>query len=209
MIENIMTDNSIPNAVFLRQAVATDIPELETLLNRCYRFEEGWTNETEIIGGIRTNQDELKSVIDDAKQYLFVYPQTDTGDREGQETGEILGCINVAIEDEDDSQEDCAYIGLFAVNPKLQGGGVGRVMLAAAESFVQSCLPDHQVSADGESNDKLIKMLVLNGRDKMLAYYERRGYINTGNTQAFSADDNSVEAKDKELYFIEIAKVIN
>ena len=203
MTENIMTDNSMPNAVFLRQAVATDILELETLLNRCYRFEEGWTNETELIGGIRTNQDELKSVIDDAKQYLFVYPQTNTGDRDGEETGQILGCINVAIE------EDCAYIGLFAVHPELQGSGVGRVMLEAAESFVQSCLPDHQVSADGEPNDKLIKMLVLNGRDKMLAYYERRGYVNTGNTHVFSADDNSVEAKDKELYFIEIVKSIS
>lgn len=202
-----MTDHSMPNAVFLRQALATDIPELESLLNRCYRFEEGWTNEAELIGGIRTNQDELKSVIADAQQYLFVYPQTDTGDRDGEETGEILGCINVAIEGA--GQEDCAYIGLFAVNPELQGSGVGNVMLQAAETFVQSCFPDHQVSADGESNDKLIKMLVLNGRDKMLAYYERRGYVNTGKTQAFSADDNSVEAKDKELYFIEIEKIID
>lgn len=203
-----MADNSVPNPVFLRQAVASDIPELETLLNRCYRFEEGWTNEVELIGGIRTNQDELKAVIDDAKQYLFIYPQTSTGNRDGEETGEILGCINVEIEDES------AHIGFFAVNPELQGSGVGNVMLQAAETFVQSCFPDANTSsADSLSKEvatnKTIKMLVLNGRDKMLAYYLRRGYVSTGNTQSFSEASNSNEAQDNDLYFIEIEKSIS
>lgn len=203
-----MADNSVPNPVFLRQAVAADIPELETLLNRCYRFEEGWTNEVELIGGIRTNKEELKAVIDDAKQYLFIYPQTSTGNRDGEETGEILGCINVEIEDES------AHIGFFAVNPELQGSGVGNVMLQAAETFVQSCFPDANTSsADSLSKEvatnKTIKMLVLNGRDKMLAYYLRRGYVSTGNTQSFSEASNSNEAQDNDLYFIEIEKSIS
>lgn len=207
--ENAMTDNvtyanATPSSVFLRQALVKDIPKLETLLNRSYRFDEGWTNEKSLVGGVRTNQDELASVISDAKQYLFVYPKTDTGHREGVETGEILGCINVDI------QDDSAYIGFFAVNPDLQGSGVGNVMLQAAETFVQSCLTDDQASPSQQAaNDKVIKMLVLNGRDKMLAYYQRRDYVCTGHTQSFSENDSEGNPKDKELYFIEIEKVID
>ena len=40
-------------SVFLRQAEADDIDALEQLLNRCYRQTEGWTNEADLIGGIR------------------------------------------------------------------------------------------------------------------------------------------------------------
>ena len=203
MTDNVTSANATPSQVFLRQAVATDIPKLETLLNRSYRFDEGWTHEKSLVGGVRTNKDELTSVINDAKQYLFVYPQTDSGDREGDETGEILGCINVEL------QEDSAYIGFFAVNPDLQGSGVGNVMLQAAETFVQSCLPDHQASPNDSSSeqvahDKVIKMLVRSGRPKMLAYYERRGYVDTGNTQPFIEASSS-----EEVYFIEIEKVIS
>ena len=45
--------------VFLRQAEASDIDALEQLLNRCYRQAVGWTNEADLIGGIRTTKDEL------------------------------------------------------------------------------------------------------------------------------------------------------
>lgn len=202
--ENIMTSNSMLNQVFLRPALATDILELETLLNRCYRFDEGWTNEKALIGGVRTNVNELKSVIDDTQQHLFIYPQTDNGQRDGQEAGEILGCINVAIED------NSAYIGFFAVNPELQGSGVGSAMLEEAENFAQRYFSNSKITPEQEfseqaSNDKSIKMLVLNGRPKMLAYYQRRGYVCTGNTQAFLEDNNEI----KDLYFIEIVKIID
>ena len=79
--------------VFLRQAEASDIDALEQLLNRCYRQAEGWTNEADLIGGIRTTKDELLAVIADPKHYVFIYPKTTTGERDGKETGELLGCI--------------------------------------------------------------------------------------------------------------------
>ena len=182
-------------SVFLRQATLSDIPKIETLMNRCYRFNEGWTNEADLVGGIRTTQDELQSVIGDGKQYFFVYPKTDTGHRDGSETGEILACINVTV------SEDSAYIGMFAVNPELQGTGIGGTMISAAETFAK-----RHLSGDDKLANPMMKMLVLNGRPKLLAYYERRGYLPTGNTEPFPEDGNNGEPKQQGLYFLELAK---
>ena len=192
-----MTDNHSDSPVFLRLAVLSDIPALETFLNRCYRFDEGWTNESELVGGIRTTQNELKNVIADPKQYLFVYPETDNAQRDGTETGKILGCINVGIEN------GSAHIGMFAVNPELQAGGIGSTLLQAAETFAK-----RHLSATDSENPTVIKMLVLNGRPKLLDYYQRRGYTNTGNTEPFPEDGNNGEPKKDGLYFLELAKTL-
>lgn len=202
-----MTDDHKDNSVFLRLAEFSDIPALESFLNRCYRFDEGWTNEFELVGGIRTNQDELKSVIADPKQYLFVYPKTDNAQRYGEESGEILGCINVGI------HGGSAHIGMFAVHPELQGCGVGNTLLQAAETFAQRHLSTNNLSTDnsstGAENPTVIKMLVLNGRPKLLAYYQRRGYLSTGNTEPFPEDGNNGEPKKDGLFFLELAKSIS
>ena len=207
-----MTDDHKDNSVFLRLAEFSDIPALESFLNRCYRFDEGWTNEFELVGGIRTNQDELKSVIADPKQYLFVYPKTDNAQRDGVESGEILGCINVGIHD------GSAHIGMFAVHPDLQGCGVGNTLLQAAETFAQrhlstGSLSNENLTTDNSSssaeNPTVIKMLVLNGRPNLLAYYQRRGYLSTGNTEPFPEDGNNGEPKKDGLFFLELAKSIS
>jgi len=193
-----MTETS----VFLRQAMASDISALESLLNRCYRQNEGWTNESALIGGIRTTQKELERVISDPNHYLFVFPKTKNGTRDGEETGEILGCIDVEI------KHDGAYIGMFAVNPELQGNGVGNTMLNAGEVFAARHL-NHRKNTQGKSSPALIKLFVLDGRSQLQAYYERRGYVATGNTEAFPEDGNNGTPKKEGLYFLELAKTID
>lgn len=205
--KDINNERVMAKEVFLRPALITDIAALETLINRCYLFEEGWTSESELVGGIRTNQDEIRSVIEDDNQHFFVYPQTNS-EYDNKETGELLGCINIGIE------EDGAYIGFFAVNPDLQGSGVGTILLEKAEVLAKGYLTEQCLAKQKEQNNtvdkKPIKMLVLKGRDKMLAYYQRRGYICTGNTQSFSNNDSKgSDSKDNELHFTEIAKAID
>ncbi len=46
-----MSNKATVNEAFPSLALATNTPVLTTLLNRCYRFEEGWTNDTALIGG--------------------------------------------------------------------------------------------------------------------------------------------------------------
>jgi len=193
-------------SVFLRQAQADDIGALEQLLNRCYRETAGWTNEADLIGGIRTTSAELAAVINDPNHYYFVYPKTTTGDRDGEEMGEILGCIAVDIKTDADSNNK-AYIGMFAVDPELQGHGVGNVILQAAETFAI-----RHLSSDGQAADKkpaCLTMSILSHRPELLAYYQRRGYQLNGNKIPFPNDGNNGEPKREDLELLELEKMVH
>lgn len=202
-----MAQQRAKDKVFLRVATLEDVPALESLLNRCYRNAEGWTNESQLIGGIRTTQDELKRVIEDSNQYLFVYPQTETEQRDGQETGEMLACICVQGQPESDAIKEAvndqgsrkAYIGMFAVHPELQGQGIGDVVLTAAETFAMRHF-------GSETHPCRLTMSILNHRPELLAYYQRRGYQLTGESIAFPDDGNNGEPLRDDLRLLELEK---
>ena len=209
--EIINKNHKSKDAVFLRQAKADDIGALEQLLNRCYRETAGWTNEADLVGGIRITQAELASIIENPKHYLFVYPKTTTGTRDGNETGELLGCIAVDIKDDADSNKDDqntsadkdkAYIGMFAVHPELQGCGVGNVILQAAETFATRHLADN-------GQPSRLTMSILSHRPELLAYYQRRGYQLNGNKMPFPDDGNNGEPKRQDLVLLELEKIVN
>ena len=204
--DNINNDNANKDSVFLRQAEASDIDALEQLLNRCYRQTEGWTNEADLIGGIRITQDELASTIANPKHYLFVYPKTITGERDGEETGELLGCIGVDMQ-VNAAGDKKAYIGMFAVHPELQGQGVGNVILQAAETFAGRHLqPDEQAT---DKKPARLTMSILSHRPELLSYYQRRGYQLNGNKMPFPNDGNNGEPKRQDLELLELEKPVS
>ncbi|MBP6495761.1 MAG: GNAT family N-acetyltransferase [Psychrobacter sp.] len=203
-------------SVFLRQADIEDIDALEQLLNRCYRQTEGWTNEADLVGGIRITQDELASTIANPKHYLFVYPKTITGERDGEETGELLGCIGVDMKinagSNQSSYNKSAYIGMFAVHPELQGQGVGNIILQAAETFAARHLQSDKQATDSQATDKKparLTMSILSHRPELLSYYQRRGYQLNGNKMPFPNDGNNGEPKRQDLELLELEKMVN
>lgn len=204
--DNINNDNANKDSVFLRQAEASDIDALEQLLNRCYRQTEGWTNEADLIGGIRITQDELASTIDNPKHYLFVYPKTITGERDGEETGELLGCIGVDMQ-VNAAGDKKAYIGMFAVHPELQGQGVGNVILQAAETFAGRHLQPGEQASD--KKQARLTMSILSHRPELLSYYQRRGYQLNGNKMPFPNDGNNGEPKRQDLELLELEKPVS
>lgn len=197
--------------VFLRQAEASDVDALEQLLNRCYRQAEGWTNEAGLVGGIRTTKDELLAVINDPKHYVFIYPKTTTSERDGKETGELLGCIAVDIKDDVATNQRAgnqkAYIGMFAVLPELQGLGVGHQILQAAETFAQRHLQANTQTP--AQNPARLTMSILSHRPELLAYYQRRGYRLNGNSMPFPVDGNNGEPKRQDLELLELEKLVS
>ena len=197
--------------VFLRQAEASDVDALEQLLNRCYRQAEGWTNEADLVGGIRTTKDELLAVINDPKHYVFIYPKTTTSERDGKETGELLGCIAVDIKDDVATNQRAgnqkAYIGMFAVLPELQGLGVGHQILQAAETFAQRHLQANTQTP--AQNPARLTMSILSHRPELLAYYQRRGYELNGNSMPFPVDGNNGEPKRQDLELLELEKLVS
>ena len=189
--------------VFLRQATLDDVPALLDLLNQCYRDEVGWTNEAHLVGGIRTTAAEIESVIANKRHYLFVYPEVkqliakDSDVSDTTETGNLLGSIAVEIK----SEQDTAYIGMFAVHPSLQGQGVGNEILQAAETFA-----GRHLKKDNPDNKTRVTMSILSQRPELLSYYQRRGYALNGESMPFPEDGNNGEPKCEGLKLLGLQK---
>jgi ribosomal protein S18 acetylase RimI-like enzyme len=64
---------------------------------------------------------------------------------------------------------------MFSVSPVLQGKGVGRALLEAAEVQAK------------QFNCHTITMTVISTRAELISWYERRGYAFTGEIQPFHA----------------------
>lgn len=179
------------NAVQLRIARQQDVENLVTLLNRCYRSDEGWTNEAALIGGIRTTPEEMTALIDNPNVYLFVFENPHDSD-------DLLGSISVDFSPI--NHQPAAYIGTFAVHPAVQGRGIGDTMLSAVETFA--------IRHAHAKNVTYLSMSILSHRPELLSYYQRRGYLLTGEKMAFPRDGNNGDPKRDDVFLEFLQKPI-
>lgn len=145
----------------LEPATLADLPELHALVERAYRGETargGWSHEADLLTGPRTSVEELRSFLD-AGESLLVW-------RDG---GAIRACVRLVR-----ASEDLVYLGMLTVDPALQGCGMGKTLLAAAELHAKAQL--------GASR---MEMQVFSRRRELLSFYERRGYRPTGERRPF------------------------
>lgn len=145
----------------ITKATFTDIPELNILINSAYRGEEskkGWTTETDLIGGIRIDEDMLGEYF--SNEAITILKYTDDNSR-------ITGSVYLEV------KGDKLYLGMFSVSPALQGKGVGRALLEEAELIAR------------QLNCHTITMTVIRSRTELISWYERRGYAFTGEIQPF------------------------
>lgn len=148
-----------------RAATEADIPALVALVTSAYRGEAsraGWTTEADLLDGQRIDPDVLRTDLQRPRSRVLV----------AERAGQMLACAHVADEG------GTGYFGMFAVHPGLQGGGVGGRVLAEAERVVREdfALP-------------LMRMTVIDVRDELIAWYERRGYRRTGIFKPFPYGD--------------------
>jgi len=151
-----------PGSLTFRVATFADAPAVVALVQSAYRGEGargGWTTESDLLGGQRTDLDEVLGLI--AREGSVVL----LAEREGG----LAGCCHVERVD----GGEC-YFGLFAVPPAGQRGGVGRALLAEAERVARE---DWGCGA--------MTMTVLDVRVELLEWYERRGYRRTGEHRPF------------------------
>ncbi len=148
-----------------RTATAADIPALIELVTSAYRGETsraGWTTEADILDGQRIDADGLLADLLRPRSAILI------AEREGN----MLACCHVADE------EGHGYFGMFAVSPAAQGDGIGKQVMQHAERYVAKHwqLPD-------------MRMTVIDCRDELIAFYERRGYARTGIKKPFPYGD--------------------
>lgn len=162
-------------------ATEQDVPALSQLVNRSYRGDssrKGWTTEADLLGGIRTDEDGLRTMLQNPAATILKY----------EDAGLLLGCVYV------EEKGDELYLGMLTVSPEAQAGGIGKQLMAAAE----------QIAHKGHC--RAIKMTVISQRHELIAYYERRGFRHTGETEPFPMDDPRFGLPKVPLSFIVMKK---
>ncbi len=166
------------------KAELSDTKALNILINSAYRGESskaGWTTEADILGGQRTDEEDLRTIISNDGCTILKYTN---------DAGEIISCVRLEKHDKK------MYLGMLTVSPVLQNGGIGKQMMAASENLAK------------EVNCNTIYMQVIKGRDELIAWYERQGYIDTGERKPFPMHDPRFGIPRKELEFIIMEKAL-
>lgn len=148
-----------------RTAVDADIPGLVDLIESAYRGDAsraGWTTEADLLGGRRTDPEGVAAVVRHETGLLLI----------AERDGTLTACCQL------EHRGDHAYFGMFAVRPALQGGGLGRAMLAEAERTAQETWGAREM-----------RMTVIRQRTELIEWYERRGYRRTGEFSPFPYGD--------------------
>jgi ribosomal protein S18 acetylase RimI-like enzyme len=161
--------------VTFRFADSADIPELVALVESAYRGDssrQGWTTEADLLEGQRIDAEGVQADIDRADS-LVLLVVTEAGSGSPVTDTSLLGCVHIAR-----TAPGLGYLGMFAVRPGGQGLGLGKRILAEAERRMAQ---DWAITT--------VEMTVLDARTELLAFYERRGYVRTGEHKAFPYGD--------------------
>jgi ribosomal protein S18 acetylase RimI-like enzyme len=148
-----------------RAATAADTDAIVALVESAYRGDAsrvGWTTEADFLDGRRTGPDDITACLARERSEILL------AERDGQ----LLACAHVAVED------GAGYFGMFSVQPGLQGGGIGKAVLAECERIARE-----------RWGMVAMRMTVIDIREELIAYYERRGYVRTGIKKAFPYGD--------------------
>ncbi len=163
-----------------RKALPSYASELEALINSAYRGDsarKGWTHEADLVDGLRVTIAELEEIIASSKQlYLLVYSED-----------VLSGCVHLT------DSGDTLDVGMLTVRPDLQGKKIGSAIFMEIERLAR------------KSGMKYIRLSVIHSRVELISYYERKGFILTGNLESFP---EKYPAKITGLKLLEMKKTL-
>jgi ribosomal protein S18 acetylase RimI-like enzyme len=138
------TERPTRDPIAIRRAGAGDVPAIVRLVNLAYRVEAFF------IEGDRTDAAEVATLL--ARGFFLL------AERSGVAVGSVF------VED----RGDHGYIGLLSVEPALQGAGIGRALMDAAEAALEA------------AGRRRVELLVVDLRTELLPWYARLGYREVG-----------------------------
>ena len=171
-------------ALSFRAALVSDASGIASLANAAYRGEtsrQGWTSEADLLDGLRTTAAEVQSLIESEHNTILV----------GIKGDEIVASVCL------EKDADAAHVGMFVVNPAMQGLGIGKQLLTYAESYARQ----HWAV-------RRFLMHVISVRHELIAFYERRGYRRTGSMRLFPVNPEMWQPKLGTLQLETLEKII-
>jgi len=160
-----------------RPATPSDIPAIVALVESAYRGDSsrrGWTTEVDLLGGQRTDAEGVRAAIEKDGSVIVL----------AERDGVLLGCANL------ERQGKAGYFGMFAVDPMLQGGGIGDAILRECERLARAW------------GLQAMRMTVLWMRHELIAWYQRRGYSAAGERAPFPyGDERFGQPRREDLWF--------
>jgi ribosomal protein S18 acetylase RimI-like enzyme len=165
-----------------------DLAAIADLVNAAYRGSEaqqGWSTEADYIDGARTSVELLTADLTTQPRAMLL------GWRETPR-GPLLGCVWL------EPAEGATWsVNMLTVRPDLQAHGTGRLILEQAEAAAQRAGADR------------LRMIVMNIRDTLIAWYQRRGYALTGEALPFPYGDSRFGTPRRgDLGFVVLEKAL-
>lgn len=145
-----------------------ELADIAALVNSAYRGEtatQGWTSESALLGGQRTDEASLRADLAAKPGSTILTFRDETCEKP-------FACAWL-----EPQADDVWYVGMITVTPERQAGGMGRTVLEACEAHARA------------RGGKAMRMTVISVRDTLIAWYERRGYRLSGETQPFPYGD--------------------
>ena len=156
----------------LRVARTDEAPAVAALVNAAFQVEAFFKR------GDRTDAAEIRDLMQPGEFLVLDEPQAagDSG------TG-LTACVYVRM------NGDRGYFGMLSIDPRFQGRGLGRSMVAAVESHFRA------------RGCHAVDIQVVNLREELPPFYERLGYVATG-TRPFPDDGSAT----RPCHFIVMTK---
>lgn len=179
-----MTSNT---KLSFRVAAPEDAAAIAQLVQAAFRAEESgtaWTGpDVQLNRTFTMSPDEVLSTINNPNADFLMASTSD---------GTLVGAM-AAVK----RSNELARLAMLAVSPTYQGGGLGRQILANAEKHAQE-----------KWGIKKIGLNALNTRALLMEWYERRGYVKTGEKSPFPVKAlRGIELPD-DLHFVEMEKIV-
>ena len=131
----------------IRTATPPDAAKITCVINSAFRVAEEF-----FVDGNRITQAEVEKLLEKGAFLL-----AETGDQ-------LNGCVYVELRGER------SYLGLLSVDPNRQQGGLGSLLMNAAESYCR------------ERGSHFMDILIVNLREELPSFYCKRGYVENGTT---------------------------
>jgi GNAT superfamily N-acetyltransferase len=170
------------------KAELVDAEGVAQLINSAYRGEtsrKGWTTEADILDGLRTTTAEVGKIIKRKDAFILI----------GVLRDEIVATI--CCEWQELAGRDTVHFGMIAVKPTRQNKGYGKALIKAAEAIT---LREWRVAG--------FHMAVISIRHELIAFYERLGYIKTGEFKDFPQNSPLWQPKVEGLNLQYLAKLV-